>query len=349
MKNVLVPSRVLSHYAEVARRAGLDPHRMVSEFRLPPRCLREPDFEIPLDLARRLLEASAARSGVEAFGLQMSEARRLSDLGPLGLLIREQPTLRLAVDLAARYSNPIIEGLFLAVEEAGDVVILREELLLGRPGSVRQVTELAIGLVFRMLRTFTGPVWCPLRVCFVHGAPADRSTHDRVFGHHVEFGRDFNGIVCARSDLEVRNPDADPEIARLARQMLDSVVADKPRDMATQVRGLVITQLGTGSCTIKRAAQHLGIDPRTIQRRLAREGRTFSAIVEAVRQELAQRYVRERHRPLAEVSSLLGFSAPSGFSRWYRRQFRVAPSVSRARPLRHGREALRQAGKFERR
>jgi AraC-like DNA-binding protein len=338
MSNVLVRSRVLSHYAEVARSAGLDPYRMLSEFRLPPRCLREPEFKIPLDTVRRLLEASAGRSGVEAFGLRMSEARRLSDLGPLGLLIREQPTLRLAVDLASRYSSPIIEGLFLTVEEQADLVILREELILGRPGSVRQLTELAIGLVFRMLRAFTGPVWRPLRVCFVHDAPADRSVHDRVFGPHVEFSRDFNGVVCARSDLEVRNPDADPEMARLARQMLDAAVADKPRDMSTAVRELVVTQLGTGSCTIKRTAQHLGIDPRTIQRRLAREGLSFGAIVESVRRELAQRYVKERHRPLADVSSLLGFSAPSGFSRWHRRQFGVTPSVSRTRPPRRRRQ-----------
>jgi AraC-like DNA-binding protein len=155
--------------------------------------------------------------------------------------------------------------------------------------------------------------------------------HDSLFGPHVEFERDFNGIVCARSDLEVRTPVADPEIARLARQMLDSVVADTPRDMATQVRELVFTQLGGGSCAIKRTAQQLGVDPRTVQRHLAREGQTFGGIVESVRRELAGRYVNERHRPLAAVSSLLGFSAPSGFSRWYVRQFGVTPSVSRAR------------------
>jgi transcriptional regulator GlxA family with amidase domain len=40
--------------------------------------------------------------------------------------------------------------------------------------------------------------------------------------------------------------------------------------------------------------------------------------------------MKNRDRPLAEVSSLLGFSAPSGFSRWYRGQFSVAPSVRRA-------------------
>lgn len=330
MKTVLVRSRVLSHYAEIARRAGLDPYRLLSEFRLPQRCLQEPDVKIPLDLVRQLLEASAERSGEQAFGLQLAESRRLSDLGPLGLLIREQETLRLAVDLTAHYSNRIVEGLFLTVEEHDDTVILREELILGRPGSVRQITEFVIGLVFRMLRTFTGPVWSPLRVCFVHDAPADRGTHARVFGRKVEFGRDFNGIVCARNDLDVGNPNADPEIARLARQMLDSVVKDEPRDMTSQVRELMLMQLGSGTCTIKGVARHLGVDPRTIQRHLAGEGLSFSAMLASVRRELAGRYMKERHRSIAEISSLLGFSATSGFSRWYRQQFRVPPSAGRA-------------------
>ena len=59
---------------------------MLSEFGLPPRCLEEPELMVPLDAVRRLLEASAERSGVEAFGLLMAEARQLSNLGPLGLL-----------------------------------------------------------------------------------------------------------------------------------------------------------------------------------------------------------------------------------------------------------------------
>ncbi len=62
---------------------------------------------------RRLLEASAERSGVEAFGLLMAETRRLSNLGPLGLLVREQPTLRLAAEALARYGNRLNEALFL--------------------------------------------------------------------------------------------------------------------------------------------------------------------------------------------------------------------------------------------
>ena len=208
--------------------------------------------------------------------------------------------------------------------------MLREELIVGGSGSVRQSTELAIGVAFRMLRTFLGSEWRPRRVCFAHDAPADRSIHERVFGRNVEFGHDFNGIVCARADLEVVNPDADPEVARLARQMLEANPASKAPDMSTRVRELVVMLLGGGTCTIDRVAQHLGIDRRTIHRHLAREGKTFSGLVEAVRRELAERYVKEPHRSLAEVSSLLGFSAPSGFSRWYRQRFKAKPSERRA-------------------
>jgi AraC-like DNA-binding protein len=321
----------LSKYAEVARRAGLDPTRMLSEFGLPPRCLDEPELRVPLDAVRALLEASAARSGVEGFGLLLAEARQLSDLGPLGLLIREQPTLRSALEAFVHYGRRLNEALFLTTEEIGDVVVLREELIVGQSGSIRQSTELAIGVAYRVLRSFLGAQWRPRRVCFAHDAPADRSVHERVFGRNVEFGHDFNGIVCARSDLEVPNPNADPGIARLARQMLDADAATRSPDMAAQVRDVVVTLLGTGACSIDRVAQHVGVDRRTIHRHLARKGETFTGIVDAVRRELAERYVNEGRRSLAEVSSLLGFSAPSAFSRWYRQRFATKPSARRAK------------------
>jgi AraC-like DNA-binding protein len=327
----LIRSASLTHYADVARRAGLDPFRMLSEFGLPPRCLKEPELMVPIDAVRLLLESSAERSRVEGFGLLMAEARRLSNMGPLGLLIREQPTTRLALEALVRYSNRLNEALFLTIEESQEVVVLREELIVGGSGSVRQSTELAIGVAFRMLRTFLGSDWRPRRVCFAHDTPGDRSVHERVFGRPVEFGHDFNGIVCARADLEVINPDADPEVARLARQMLEANPASRPPDMATRVRELVVMLLGTGTCTIDRVAQHLGIDRRTIHRRLTHEGATFSDLVEGVRRELAERYVKDPHRSLAEVSLLLGFSAPSGFSRWYRKQFKAMPSAQRTR------------------
>ena len=326
---VLIRSASLTHYAEVARSAGIDPYRLLREFGLHRRCLEESELMVSIDSVRQLLEASAERSNVEAFGLLMAARRQLSSLGPIGLLVREQSTMRLATEALARYANRLNEALFLAIEEVGEVVVLREELVVGGLGPVRQSTELAIGVAFRALQTLLGPGWRARRVCFAHDAPADRSVHERIFGRIVEFGHEFNGIVCSRRDLEVPNPHADPMMARYAQRLVEKRFPDTT-DITAQVRQLIVMLLGTGHCTIDVAAQHLGVNRRTIHRHLAQEGQTFSRMVVAVRRELAARYVADRHRSLAEVASLLGFSEPSGFSHWYRRHFRGPASERRA-------------------
>ena len=61
----LIRSASLTNFGEVARNAGLDPLRLLREFDLPQRCLRDPELKIPLESVRELLEACAERSGVE--------------------------------------------------------------------------------------------------------------------------------------------------------------------------------------------------------------------------------------------------------------------------------------------
>ncbi|MCE3285909.1 MAG: transcriptional regulator, AraC family [Steroidobacteraceae bacterium] len=321
----------LTSFPEVAREAGLDPISLLQEFGLPRGCLGEPDSMVPSESVCCLLEAAAARSGVEAFGLRMAEARKISSLGPLGMFAREQKTLRDAVTALADYARILNESLSISLEESADVAILREELLVGGVVPVRQATELAVGLLFKMMCSFLGVDWKPLRVCFVHDAPVDTSVHARVFGRDVQFDAEFNGIVCARRDLTVANPHADATIARYAMQLLEHRKAPNRDRFESRVRQLVVLQLSSGQCTVARIAQMLRVDRRTIHRRLLEEGETFSGIVDSVRRELAGRYLADGHRTLAQISSLLGFSAPSGFSRWHRHHFGRPASEARTR------------------
>jgi len=327
---VLIRSASLTNFADIARRVGLDPGRMVVEFGLPRRCLQSPDMRVSADAVSQLLEAAAERSGTEGFGLLMAETRQLSALGPAGLLIRDQPTLRQALEVLARYSRQINEALFLTIEETGDVVVIREKIIVGRAGPVRQSTELALGVVFRILQNFLGGHWRPRRVCFAHDAPANRAVHGRVFGRNVEFGADFSGIVCARSDLDRRNANIDPAMGRFARKLLhDGEIQEGPA-MSHRVRELIATLLDSGRCTVDLVAQHLNVNRRTVHRHLAREGQSYGGILDEVRREQVGRYLRNRSLTLAQVSAMLGFSAPSGFSRWYRRQFGATATAKRA-------------------
>ena len=83
--------RDLSGYAELARSVGLDPHRLMRRCGLNPSCLSDPDARIDAAAVAELLETSAAESRVEDFGVRLSTARRLSNLGPFSLVVRRKP------------------------------------------------------------------------------------------------------------------------------------------------------------------------------------------------------------------------------------------------------------------
>ena len=81
------------------------------------------------------------------------------------------------------------------------------------------------------------------------------------------------------------------------------------------MREFIAVLLPRGHCRADTVAQHLGIDRRTLARHLAAEGTSFSALVDGVRSELLAGYLGDKARALSEVSDVLGFSAPSAFSR----------------------------------
>ncbi|WP_455280947.1 AraC family transcriptional regulator [Cupriavidus necator] len=326
----LVRAAALTNYSEVARAAGLDPVRMLLDAGLSPSVLREPDLMIPVERVGRLLQASAIMSGNESFGLCMAESRLLSNLGPVGLLIRDQATLRDSLQMLMRYQALLNGALSLAIEECGDLVIIREVVMAGNAHEpTRQRVELALGVMVRLIRQLHKPAWEPGRVCFEHPAPRDLSVHQRFFGPCVEFNYDFNCIICAKADLDARNPAADPAMARYAQQLIDASTMLQQATMLEDVRRIVLLLLPSGRCSIEQVAEHLGMVCRTVQRRLAEEEQTFSSVVNDIRTELAARHVIETDRPLTEVATLLGFSAPSGFSRWYHAQFGCSPKESR--------------------
>lgn len=327
----LVRAACLTNYSAVALASGLTPARMLLDAGLSPSVLEQPDLMIPVDRFGQLLQASATKSGNESFGLCMAESRLLSNLGAVGLLIRDQATLRESLDVLMRYHVMLNGALALTIEERDGVVIIREELIAGRMHQpTRQRVELALGVMVQLIRQFLGANWQPRRVCFMHSAPRDLGAHIRLFGRCVEFDYGFNCIVCAKADLDSRNPSADPAMARYAQQLIDSSGPSQAASMLDDVRRTIVLLLPSGRCSIENVTEHLGVLCRTAQRRLAEQEQSFSSIVNDIRKELAIRYVLESERPLTEVAALLGFSAPSTFSRWYKTQFSCSAKESRA-------------------
>lgn len=316
-----IRSASLAGYVELATSLGLPAHQMLRDTGIDPRSLDNPETLIDVRAAREVLENAALRSGVEDFGLRMAESRRLSNLGPISLALRDEPTGRKVLEMLLRHMRLINASLFTQLEDAGDLTIIREEFLLSGPGGTRQSVELAVGVMHRLLREILGPRWEARAVCFTHRAPNDMTSHLRVFGRFITFNTEFNGIVCAASDLNQPLERADPAMARLARQYLETMHMSADTGTADRVRQLIIALLPAGRCTVDQVAHHLGVDRRTIHRHLAQQNESFTAMLSSIRASLAARHLAESDRAAIEIADLLGFSSPSAFARWFRQAF----------------------------
>ena len=322
----LTRSASLTDYEHVARSVGLDPFRMLRMAKLPARVLDDPNMMISADSVGWLLEELARLSGQEAFGLLLAERRSLANLGMLALLIREEPTLRAAVQSCARYMRLHNAGVQLRLDDADDVVLLHIGVNM-QPLSVRrQAIEMSTGILLRTLRVLSCNAFRPESISFTHERPASLEVHRRVLGAAIEFSQECNAMVCLGRDLNMPIPAADPTLNREVKQWLDMQLANVRDEPAQRARQIVRMLLPSGLCSVDRVAQHLGMHRRNLNRHLAAEGESVTTIINAVRAALAEEYMANSRRRLYEVAELLGFSSAGDFSRWFRSQFGRTPS-----------------------
>ena len=317
----LLRAAILTGYTEVAQSLGLDPHRLLKAVGLHRLNLSDADTLIPSEAVLKLLEHSASSANVEDFGLRMAARRSLAHLGPIGLVAREEPTLRDAIRLFERHFRLRTEMLVLTLREHDDIASLEIQIIFVTKGSARQMIELMVGILFRTLKSLAGEKWSAEYVSFSHPPPLRRTTHSELFGSRPHFRGSFDGVVLRKSDLAAPIATADPTMAFYIRRYLEEVVAQPAVMIDASVRQLVFTLLPSGRCSSELLARHLGIDRRTLSRRLAARGVTFSDILNTVRIELVQRHIKTEGRSLAETAQLLGFSGLPAFSRWFGAQF----------------------------
>jgi len=337
----LIRAAALTNFFNVAQERGLNVQPLLRRAGLKQSLLADPDFRVPLGACVTLLEAAAAASGCDNFGLRMAESRQLADFGIVSLLISRQPSLRAALATLIRYRHLVNDSIAMLLEEAGNAVIIRVEVVAGVPS--RQAEELAMGVVFRLCGALLGGRWQPLSVSFTHAAPADPRVHRRLFRCALDFNSQFNGIVCAVADLDAPNPHADPAMARYAQRVVDALPRPADQSVAHEVRGAIALLLPMGRATGASVAQGLGLSLRTMQRALDAEGASFNGILNDVRREQATRHVENPQVPISQVAALLGYGSPSTFTRWFAGQFGVPPSTWRTRAMHGNTRTLRNA------
>ncbi|KWI51378.1 AraC family transcriptional regulator [Burkholderia pseudomultivorans] len=325
----LVRAAALTGFAEVMRALGGDADKALRVAGLRPVLVREPDQLIDAALAVQVIEDAAEAVQCDTLGLRMAESRQLSHFGVVSLLLLHQPTLRDALATLIAYAHVLNESLAIQMEDVDGVVILREDIVAGRP--MRQSVDLAIGVLYRMCAALLHERWRPQCVCFSHSAPRDLSVHKRLFACRLAFDAEFNGIVCKAADLDEPNPLADPTLARYAQTLVDAQISARDASIGQQVRRAIYLLLPSGRATCAGVAQGLGRSMRTLQRALDAEGLSFTTLLDEVRHDLARRYLANPHYGMGQIATMLGYASHSAFTRWFGAQFGCPPQAWRNR------------------
>lgn len=327
----LAHTAMLKNYLDVSQQLDLNPYHLLSSVGIYPAQLHDTKQRISVDKAIALLEQSAKESHCETFGLHMAEQRQIADFGELSLLLNYQLTLRDALQTIVRYRNIINNALEMYIEEVGNTVIIRVEVISASVNYSRQAIELAVGITHRFCAALLSQKWCPLSVHFTHNAPRDLAVHQRIFGCSFEFGSEFNGIVCTAAELNKANPQANMAMADHAQRYLnlDILQKDNESSIIFEIRKSIYLLLPMGRATIDQVAHTHGVNVRTLQRRLEASQTSFSLLMNDVRRALVFRYLQNMNYSLGQVSDILGYAMPSSFTRWFIGQFGVSPTTWR--------------------
>jgi AraC-like DNA-binding protein len=95
------------------------------------------------------------------------------------------------------------------------------------------------------------------------------------------------------------------------------------------VRATIAASLRQGGATLPRAALQLGISTRSLQRRIADMGTSYSELVAEVRIDAACHLLAESDQRVAEIAARLGFAGASSFSRTFMRLMKIQPAAYR--------------------
>lgn len=264
-------------------------------------------------------------------GLELGAAYQLETYGILGYAMLSAQTLGEALTIAAEYSdltyshfriNQIIEGNLsgMAFEPQYEVP---EDLL-----RFYCDRDLVAALVPFQAVSLDSNVALKHVRC-MHDSDSFRSRYEETFACDIEFGHWRNELLFDSAVLSLNLPTRDQTTSQFCREQCDRLQMRLSRRgrLVQQVRQAILFKPGVFP-DINQVAHTLGYSVRTLRRHLQQEGSSYQGILNEIRLELAQEYLRTG-MPIARIADLLGYTEPANFSHAFKRLSGQSPRFFR--------------------
>jgi AraC-like DNA-binding protein len=313
---------------EQARSRRLATASLLAEAGLTTRQIEDSQARLPVRNQIEFLNLVADALGDDMLGFHLAQDFELRRCGLFFYVLVSSERLCNLFERGARFSSTVNEGVLHEYIEDRRMGLRVRYRGVKRQTDRHQI-EFWLATLVRICRRGTGAQIKPVRVRFSHYREKDRTALSRFMGCDVEFGADADEILFTREDGNLPIVNSDPYLNKLLVEVSERNLARQHRaveSLAARIENAVAPLLPHGVARAGRIAAELGMSERTLARRLADEGLTFSRLVDRLRLELARRYLLEEGLSISKVAWLLGYKEAGAFSHAYRRWTGKSPS-----------------------
>lgn len=127
--------------------------------------------------------------------------------------------------------------------------------------------------------------------------------------------------------MGLRFPRGNGSIRTSGRELLSGHLL--PDNLAGLLQLQIESMLSRHPLQVGAVAETLGMNTRSLQRSLAKQGLTYSRLLSEARMDKASIWLENTAKPIAEIASDLGYQDASNFTRAFRRQVGISPQLFR--------------------
>lgn len=321
-ESIFVASHSARIMIEVLRHEGFDVGSTLAPLGLSLQKVEDPEFELTVAqevaLQREFARLTRAREGLwYRTGLRYDAL----SYGSLGLAALCAQTVDEALTLFAESFQDLNYSLLrYRVCRNGSELAAIEASHDGAPVDLWQFCqELALGSVHRLTIDLSGftpftriesalpaaPMW--LKSTTLHGTP-------------ISFGHRQSRWYLEPGAGSRRLPFANPLMGATCRKLCEKLILrmSSQTDLVSRV-SLLLLQGNSEDMSVGRVARSLNLGERTLQRKLAELGLTFSELVGQIREQRAKSMLQISNMSIARIAQELGFAECASFSHAFKR------------------------------
>lgn len=204
-------------------------------------------------------------------------------------------------------------------------LLIHPEFSLRYPQAARVWAEMQYGTAIHYAYGFTGRFLHP---ALIHSPYQKEGATDQLEGYlncPVRYNQDRVALIFPKSVLELPVVPVQKKLLPLFEE-LEREIKEKQynRHFSYALERHLLHSISTPGLGLKSVAARFNMSERNMQRRLKTEGSSYQLILNKLRMELSQKYLKE-NISLNEIAFLLGFDSQSAFNKFFQKQFSTTP------------------------